>query len=60
MEIGSEKATKRRNREKHSPSTLFSFLHLRTLPTKDGVSLPASTSASMILVKGGSLNGSTL
>ena len=41
------------------PVLLSSFLHFSTLPTSDGVSLPASTSASMSLVRGGSLKGST-
>ena len=42
-----------------SASAGFSFRHLRTLPTSEGVSEPASTSASMSRVCGGSLKGST-
>lgn len=36
------------------------FLHFKTFPTMEGVSLPESTSASMILVSGGRRNGDTL
>lgn len=43
----------------HGPASPCSLRHWSTLPAIDGESLPASTSASMRRVRGGSLNGRT-
>ena len=52
MRVNDEKGFKIRG---SLPSSNFSLRHFNTFPTREGVSLPPSTSASISLVHGGSL-----